>query len=168
MFINTVFVNFFMLVGNQLIKRSGGKNDSIGLRKGDAPVLLLGRAFRITLRIFFQMIIGLIGIALIGVGSLIYPLVKAEITKKRIYLADLGAVELTKDSAALISALKKIDHYSSVPHVISTLSVFFIDNIDASIQEITHPWHKPFVKKPSSFLDTHPTIDERIHALGKY
>ena len=55
-----------------------------------------------------RLIIGMAGCILIGIGSLVYPLIKYAISRNREYLSDLGAVQLTKDHEAMISALKKI------------------------------------------------------------
>ena len=50
----------------------------------------------------------LIGLGLIVLGYLVYPLIRLAISRKREFLADAGSVELTKDKYAMISALEKI------------------------------------------------------------
>ena len=50
----------------------------------------------------------LIGLILLILGYLIYPLIQLAISRKKEYLADAGSVELTKDKFSMISALQKI------------------------------------------------------------
>jgi heat shock protein HtpX len=52
--------------------------------------------------------IALVGIVLLIVGYIVFPLLKLAISRKREYLADAGAVELTKDAHAMVIALQKI------------------------------------------------------------
>ncbi|USN56121.1 MAG: M48 family metalloprotease [Candidatus Peribacteria bacterium] len=53
-------------------------------------------------------IIALVGLVLLIIGYLIFPLLKLAISRKREFLADAGSVELTKDAHAMVSALQKI------------------------------------------------------------
>ena len=107
-------------------------------------------------------IIALIGIALYILWSLIYPLLRLAISRKREFLADLGSVELTKDTEAMISALQKISWHSAVPSSNENMAMFFIDSPATTKIE----GNKIF--KTSSIRDTHPSIDERIAALKNY
>jgi heat shock protein HtpX len=54
------------------------------------------------------------GLAFLLLGYLFYPLVRLAISRKREYMADLGSVELTKDTQSMISALRKISTNSYV------------------------------------------------------
>lgn len=98
-------------------------------------------------------VLPLIGIVLLMLGYLFYPLVKLAISRKREYLADAGSVELTKDNQAMISALRKI---SARPEV-------KLDNKEMAAMFIANPF-----KKMSSLFQTHPSIEDRIKALEHY
>ena len=80
-------------------------------------------------------------------GYFIYPLLKFAISKKREFLADLGAVELTRDSQALISALQKIGKNSRVPRAAPNVALIFI----ATPNPITKPVSKS-TSKPSQVI----------------
>jgi heat shock protein HtpX len=74
-------------------------------------------------------------------------------SRKREYLADAGAVELTKDPDAMISALKRISGHSEI-EAPSQIQEMFLD----------HP-------KPPGFAGlfaTHPSIEDRVSALVHY
>ncbi len=75
-----------------------------------------------------QLITILAGIAFLLLGYLVYPLLKLAISRKREFLADAGAVELTKDNHAMISALRKISGNSSVPTARKNVAMFFIES----------------------------------------
>ena len=98
-------------------------------------------------------VLPLIGLVLLMLGYLFYPLVKLAISRKREYLADAGSVELTKDNQAMISALRKI---SARPEV-------KLDNKEMAAMFIANPF-----KKMSSLFQTHPSIEDRIKALEHY
>ena len=98
-------------------------------------------------------VLPLIGLVLLILGYLFYPLVKLAISRKREYLADAGSVELTKDNQAMISALRKI---SARPEV-------KLDNKEMAAMFIANPF-----KKMSSLFQTHPSIEDRIKALEHY
>lgn len=98
-------------------------------------------------------VLPLIGLVLLMLGYLFYPLVKLAISRKREYLADAGSVELTKDNQAMISALRKI---SARPEV-------KLDNKEMAAMFIVNPF-----KKMSSLFQTHPSIEDRIKALEHY
>lgn len=100
----------------------------------------------------------LIWLALLIVWYLIYPLIRLAISRKREFMADAGAVELTKNPQAMISALQKI---SGDPYIESiqkdTVAAMCIQN--------------PFDKGAAFFknmLSTHPPIAKRIEALQRY
>lgn len=94
----------------------------------------------------------------------IYPLIKLAVSRKREYLADLGSVELTKDSQAMISALQKISWHSAVPKAKKNMAMFFIETPEVSNEEIM--WMAK--KHKTSIRDSHPSIKERIEALQNY
>lgn len=95
----------------------------------------------------------IIGLVLILLGYIFYPLLRLAVSRRREFLADAGAVELTKDNQAMISALQKI---SANPEV-------KIDNKEMSAMFIANP-----LKKISGWFQTHPSIEERIKAIESY
>jgi len=120
-----------------------------------------------------QLITILAGIAFLLLGYLVYPLLKLAISRKREFLADAGAVELTKDNHAMISALRKISGNSSVPTARKNVAMFFIESPTSTSSRHSDPeertkWatkEKNLEPKKSSIRDTHPSIDERISVL---
>jgi heat shock protein HtpX len=77
-------------------------------------------------------------------------LLKLSVSKLRIYVCDAGALELTKDAEALVSALQTM----SISNV--------IDGADIALQPLL------FVGANGRWLDMHPSVDERIAAIHSY
>ncbi|MEZ5898983.1 MAG: M48 family metallopeptidase [Hyphomicrobiaceae bacterium] len=95
----------------------------------------------------------LIAIAIIVISWGISTLIRFALSRSREYLADAGAVELTKNPEAMISALRKIDQNAKMD-VVSRMEAFFIEN--------------PVRTRVSGFLATHPSISERIAAIRTF
>ncbi len=98
-------------------------------------------------------ILVLIAIAIFLVARLLAIALDLAMSRKREFLADAGAVELTKDPDAMISALRKISGHSEM-------------NAPQQIQEmfLDHPPPRGF----GGWFATHPSIDARIAALVKF
>lgn len=95
----------------------------------------------------------LIGLALMILGYLLYPLIRLAISRKREYLADAGSVQLTKDNQAMISALRKISQKPEVSLNNKEMAAMFTANpLDGGL----------------SLFQTHPSIEDRIKALETY
>lgn len=94
----------------------------------------------------------IIGAVVLAIGYFFALLIRMAISRKREYLADAGAVELTKNPDAMVSALRKISGKAKLDDVPAEISQMFIEN------------------PPSAFgmFDTHPSIDARIWALKQY
>lgn len=93
------------------------------------------------------------GLAIIAVTYFFAVLIRFTLSRKREYMADAGAVELTKDPDAMIRALEKISGRAvlhSVPEEIREMAL-----------------HNPKVGLAGAFA-THPPIDKRIEAIVKY
>ncbi len=94
----------------------------------------------------------LVAAAAMAIGYLLALLLRFALSRRRELLADAGAVDLTKNPDALISALLKISDNPSVPHVPTEVQQMFFEN-------------------PPSFFDlgglfaTHPSIEKRIEIL---
>jgi len=150
--ISIIFVGIFAFLAEGLLRsfthtsgrrsfRSSSSSSSGGKKgKGGAVILII-------LVIMFSYLLSL--------------LIRFSISRKREYMADAGAVELTKDAEALISALTKI---SSDPWIEA------VKRDDVAQLFIEHPKQKK--KSPISFFSnlfaTHPPIEKRIAALRQF
>ena len=95
----------------------------------------------------------LIAVALIALAWFLSIVIRFSLSRKREFLADAGAVELTKNPDAMITALRKIDHRGELEGSTSAVMEMCIDN------------------PRSGFVDlfaTHPSIDARVDALVRY
>ena len=76
---------------------------------------------------------------------------KFAISRRREFMADAGAVELTKNPGAMISALKKLEgrsHTAGIPGDIAEMCI-----MPSAVQDL---------------FSTHPSIECRIEALAQY
>ncbi|MEN3930283.1 M48 family metallopeptidase [Microvirga sp. W0021] len=94
-------------------------------------------------------IVGLVAYAAWIVASVL----KFSLSRSREYLADAGAVELTKDPQALIGALRKIAQNSNLPDVPSDVMEMCFDNQRRN-------WFGIF--------NTHPSVEKRVAAILKF
>jgi heat shock protein HtpX len=86
-------------------------------------------------------------------------LFKFALSRKREYLADAGAVEMTRNAPALASALRKISGNSDLDVQGEDLKQAFIEN---------DPKHsKGFLASLGGLFSTHPPIDKRIAILER-
>ena len=102
----------------------------------------------------------LIAIVVTAVAYLISVLLRFGISRRREYLADAGAADMTKKPYALASALKKI---SSDPYIEAVenrdVAQLFIDNPTPSTHK-SASWDNLFA--------THPPIEKRIELLEQF
>ena len=102
----------------------------------------------------------LIVIAITAVAYLISVLLRFGISRKREYLADAGAAEITKKPYALASALRKISGDPMIEAVESRdVAQLFIDNPKPSVHK-SASWDNLFA--------THPPIEKRIALLEQF
>lgn len=102
----------------------------------------------------------LIAIAVTAVAYLISLLLRFGISRKREYLADAGAAEITKKPYALASALRKISGDPLIEAVESRdVAQLFIDNPTPSAHK-SASWDNLFA--------THPPIEKRIALLEQF
>jgi heat shock protein HtpX len=138
--VSIVFVGIFAMISQMgfrmMFYSSMGRRRSNNDNKGQAIIMLL---------------VVLVSI----VGYFCTMLMRFAISRKREYMADAGAAEMTKNPLALASALRKI---SRNPNVES------IGREDIAQLFIEHP-----LKEKKSFMDglfdTHPPIKKRIEIL---
>ncbi len=86
--------------------------------------------------------------AVVFIASIVTNLVKLYISRKREFMADAGAVELTNKPEAMVKALRKIEGHSEMPEVPANVSEMCI-----SPSTMSELW------------STHPSTDSRIEAL---
>ncbi|RZI99811.1 MAG: protease [Brevundimonas sp.] len=96
----------------------------------------------------------LIGIAFAVVGYALAIVIRMMLSRTREYVADAGAVELTKNPDAMISALRKVEGRSSVKGP-DELQQMFLDN-------------QPDGVGLEGLFASHPPIQKRIDALVKF
>jgi heat shock protein HtpX len=96
-----------------------------------------------------------IGIIFTLIAFLVGPLMQLALSRQRESLADVSGVELTRNPAGLISALKKIAANDKPPEKFNhAVAAMMIDN--------PNEHHGSFF---NHLFDTHPPIEERIAAL---
>ena len=98
-------------------------------------------------------IVIIIAVVLIVVAWLLSQVVKLALSRSREFLADAGAVELTKNPDAMISALRKIEGRGELPGATSAVMEMCIDNPREGFSDI---------------FATHPSVDRRAEALVKF
>jgi heat shock protein HtpX len=110
---------------------SSGRSDSKGNKGGAILAILLA-------------------MLIIAIAWFLSLVIRFALSRSREYLADAGAVELTKNPDALISALRKIEGKSEMPQVPSGIMEMCIENKHDSIADM---------------FSTHPTVDARVAKL---
>lgn len=91
-------------------------------------------------------------LVIIAIAYALAIVIRFALSRRREFLADAGAVELTKNPDAMISALQKISGNAAV-NAPSEVREMFIENP-----------HSDF----ASLFATHPPIEKRIEALAKF
>ena len=142
--IAVVFVGIFSFVGEMAFRglwhSGGGARTRSSSSSGDSRNA--GGAF----------IAILVALAMIAIAYALAIVIRFSLSRRREYLADAGAVELTKNPDAMISALQKISGNAAV-NAPSEVREMFIENP-----------HSDF----ASLFATHPPIAKRIEALVKF
>jgi heat shock protein HtpX len=95
----------------------------------------------------------IVALVIIGIAYALAIVIRFALSRKREYLADAGAVELTKNPDAMITALQKISGNAVVASAPSEVREMFIENP-----------HSDF----ASIFATHPPIGKRIEALARF
>ncbi len=138
--IAVIFVGIFAFVGESLMRsvfrtnlirtshhrRSGG---------GNAGALIL------------------FAIIIVAITYFIAIMIRFTLSRKREYMADAGAVELTKNPDAMIRALQKISGRADMPDIPEDVQEMAIENPRTGF---------------AGMFATHPPIEKRIDALVKY
>lgn len=138
--IAVIFVGIFAFVGESLFRnmfrvnfaRSGRHQRSGG---GSAGVLIL------------------VAFAIVALTYVIALMIRFTMSRKREYMADAGAVELTKNPDAMIRALQKISGHAEMATVPDEVREMALYNPRKGL---------------AGLFTTHPPIEKRIEALVKY
>jgi len=126
------------LIGRMVVR--GGYHSSIisSRRNRNAPVVL---------------VIGIGLVVLGGIGVFFGRMIKASVSRQREYLADASAVQFTRQSEGIASALKKIGGYSEGSKISAT-----------DPEEVSHMLFGSGASLMGVFA-THPPLVDRIQAL---
>lgn len=136
MVIASVFAGIISVIAELVFRgliysRGGGKRDN----KNALPLILIGLAFA-------------------AVGFALAIVIRMMLSRTREYVADAGAVELTKNPDAMISALRKVEGRSSLKGP-DELQQLFLDN-------------QPDGIGLEGLFATHPSIQKRVEALVRF
>ena len=138
----SIFVGFIVMLADTVSRIAfwGGLRDNDSDNKGNGILML-------------------IGLVLLILSPIFGTLMQLALSRKREFLADSTAVELTRNPDGLISALQKLE---SDPNELETA------NSATANMYIVNPFRKDGDKgkrKKSSIWSTHPSTEDRIAAL---
>lgn len=146
--IAVIFVGIFSFVGELMFRGltnvrwsgggGGGNRSSSSSRNGGGGGAIIAIA---------------VALAIIAIAYALAIVIRFALSRRREYLADAGAVELTKNADAMISALRKISGNAEVANAPAEVREMFIENTHVGIGEI---------------FATHPPIEKRIAALVQF
>lgn len=85
---------------------------------------------------------------------------KFALSRSREYMADAGAVEMTKNAQAMANALRKVSGNSKLETTNDEVKELFIDNSDDKSNS--------FFSAVSNIFATHPPIEKRIKVLEQF
>lgn len=104
----------------------------------------------------------LVIMVIVFVAYLLSVVFKLALSRKREYLADSGAAEITRKPWALASALRKISGNSNIESVTNEdVKEMFIDNTPSKDAKKK----SSFMSTLNSYFSTHPPIEKRIQFL---
>jgi heat shock protein HtpX len=133
-------ISFFAEMVFRVLFRSGfsfGRGRSSSDSKGSGGVVI-------------AIIIALVTIAVAWLLSIV---IRFMLSRQREYLADAGAVELTKNPDAMITALRKIENRGELEGATSAVMEMCVDNPRSGIADL---------------FATHPSIDARVAAIVRF
>jgi len=140
--ISIIFVGIFTMIAQMAVRMafysSAGRRSSNNKNNGAGALIML-----------------LIIVALAAIGYLISLLIRLSISRKREYMADAGAAQMTKNPLALASALRKISRNPEIKSV---------KREDVAQLYIEHKAKGIF----AGLFATHPSIESRIAILEQF
>ncbi len=92
----------------------------------------------------------IVGLLIIAIAGILAAVIRFSLSRSREYLADAGAVELTKNPDAMISALLKISGRADIAGVPSGIMDMCVENDPDDMSDL---------------FSTHPSISKRVQAL---
>jgi heat shock protein HtpX len=95
----------------------------------------------------------LIAVALVALAWILSIVIRFALSRQREFLADAGAVELTKNPDAMIAALRKIENRGELEGATSAVMEMCVDNPRSGFADL---------------FATHPSIDARVGALVQF
>lgn len=129
---------FFRIFFNTGMRFGGGRSSSSNSdRKGGGGAI----------------VVVLLAVALVALAWLLSLVVRFALSRSREFLADAGAVELTKNPDAMISSLRKIENRGELPGATSAVMEMCVDNPREGFADL---------------FATHPSVDARVKALVQY
>ncbi|MBI1185961.1 MAG: M48 family metalloprotease [Alphaproteobacteria bacterium] len=143
--ISVIFVGIFSFIGEMVFRSlrfGGGSSSGGGSRRSSDRSSGGGAALAI-----------IVALLLMAIAYALAVVIRFALSRRREYLADAGAVELTKNPDAMISALQKISGRAAIPGAPSEVREMFIENAHAEF---------------AGLFATHPPIEKRIAALMEY
>ncbi|MGE0045851.1 MAG: M48 family metallopeptidase [Hyphomonadaceae bacterium] len=139
--IAVIFVGIFSFVGEMAFRglrwggvRGGGSGR--GRSSGGAQLLAI-----------------IVALVIIAIAYALAIVIRFALSRRREYLADAGAVELTKNPDAMISALRKIEGHAHIEQAPAEVREMFIENPHANF---------------AGLFATHPPIERRVQVLIEY
>ncbi|HYL52608.1 MAG TPA: zinc metalloprotease HtpX [Acidimicrobiia bacterium] len=104
-------------------------------------------------------VFAIVGFVLLIFAPIIAALMQFAVSRRREYLADVSGVQMTRYPPGLISALKKLEDDTTSVHTSSkaTAHLWIEEPLDKESNKGHTKWNHLF--------DTHPPIEDRIHAL---
>jgi len=104
-------------------------------------------------------VFAILGFVLLIFAPIIAALMQFAVSRRREYLADVSGVQMTRYPPGLISALKKLEDDQTSVHTSSkaTAHLWIEEPLDKESNKGHTKWNHLF--------DTHPPIEDRIHAL---
>jgi heat shock protein HtpX len=123
---------FFRIMFRSGMRMEGGGSSGSGDRKGGAGAAIL------------------LAIVLIAIAWFLSLVIRFALSRSREFLADAGAVELTKNPDAMIMALRKIENRGELDGVTSAVMEMCVDNPRSGFEDL---------------FASHPSIDRRVDAL---
>ncbi|MGB4292012.1 MAG: M48 family metallopeptidase [Bacteroidales bacterium] len=143
--ISIVFVGIFAFIAEAIFRSIRFSSVSSRNRKGGGAGIAI-----------------LVALVLAIIGYFIAMLIRFAISRKREYLADAGAAELTKRPRALASALRKVSQDPTIEAVKrADVAQMFIENPQLGLK-------KEHVSPFASLFATHPPIEKRIAILEQF
>ncbi|OGM05526.1 zinc metalloprotease HtpX [Candidatus Woesebacteria bacterium GWB1_43_5] len=114
-------------------------------------------------------IILIVGLVFAVLSPIIAQLIQLAISRRREFLADAGAISITRQPEGLISALRKIsaDHEPLEAANKATAHLYIINPFKSDSPQASRPEHRRGVDWFSGLFNTHPPVAERITALRR-